>query len=1144
MLDVDTGLLALPPAPGQGTDVPATVSRMSEPQTPDRVRRPAARLVRRPGTAQEPRTWPDEVRVVFDDAPPSLRWRPWQVLGGPGTGKTSLLVDLAVHRIANGADPESVLILTHSRRAATAVREAITAGLLALGDGAVPRATREPLVRTVHSYAFAVLRLQASAHGNPPPRLITGAEQDAVLRELLRGDIDDGAWMWPERLRPALGMTGFAVELRDLMLRANERGLGPEDLVELGERRDRPEWVAAGRFAERYEQVMLLRGAVGLEAPEATAPALDAAELVGAALAAFATDPDLLASERGRIRHLLVDDAQHLDPQAAELVRVIGTGTRTSTVAGDPDQSVFGFRGADPSFLEGLGETDASRRVVLGVNHRAAPAVADLTDRVARRLPGLPPHRGVAEPRDRGVAEPCDRDVVEPGRVRVAVCSSQAKEAALVADTLRRAHLADEVPWSRMAIVVRSVPRVLAPLRRALLAAGVPMTTAASELPLARQHSVAALLLVLRAVASHGFGGEEALALLSGPVGGAEPVALRRLRRGLRRVELASGNDRDSAELLRLLLTEGDHTSDNAHLVRGLTDVEAAPLKKVLAVLRKARSAAERGGGLEDVLWEAWQATGLERRWAAASAWGGPIGAQADRDLDGVVALFDAAADYVDRLPRAQIAGFVDYLTEQEIPAAVRSRVAAETEAVTVVSAHSAAGREWDVVVVAGVQEGLWPSLRARGTLLGIEALIDAVSGADGGEDGTARLSRTAPLLADERRLFLVACSRARTSVLVTAVDSVGGDSELVRSRFVDELLAADDGDGTDPAEGFLDAVPEEVRTRVLALPALVAELRSVVCDPVIAEEEPERQQRAAEQLARLARAGVRGAHPDDWYGTADPSTADPLWDPDDDAVRLSPSTVEQLSTCPLRWMFERHGGSDGENSHAVTGTLVHTLVQALAGRIPPDRVDQALEKAWDSVDLGAEWYARRELERTRRMLDTFSTWLQGTRGELTEIGVEVKVDGILEPDSGDKPRVRLRGRIDRLERDADGRPVVIDVKTAKNPVSKDAARDHAQLAAYQVAAAAGAIEGVPAATPGGARLVFVAKPHNKEGATQRVQPPLDDEGLAQWREIIHEAAAATRGPQFVARVNDGCRHCPVLSSCPAHDAGRQVTGE
>ncbi|MEE2035415.1 ATP-dependent DNA helicase, partial [Rhodococcus chondri] len=915
-----------------------------------------------------------------------------------------------------------------------------------------------------------------------------------------------------------------------LMLRANERGLGPEDLIALGERRERPEWVAAGRFAQSYEQVMLLRGAVGLEAPEATAPALDAAELVGAALAAFATDTDLLAGERSRIRHLLVDDAQHLDPQAAHLVRVIGTGTRTSTIAGDPDQSVFTFRGADPGFLTGLAEQDPSRQVLLGTNHRAATEIAAVTDRIARRLPGLPPHRAAA----------ATTEETDPGRVRVSVQPSQAKEAALVADTLRRAHLVDGVPWSQMAVIVRSVPRVLAPLRRALLSAGVPMTTAASELPLARQHSVAGLLLVLRAVSARGFGTEEALALLSGPVGGAEPVALRRLRRGLRRVELAVDGNRDSAELLRLLLTEDD--DDTARLMRGLTDVEAAPLKRVLGVLRKARSAALRGGGLEDVLWEAWRATDLERRWVAASARGGPVGAQADRDLDAVVALFDAAADYVDRLPRAQIAGFVDYLTEQEIPGTVRSRAAAESEAVTVLSAHSAAGREWDVVVVAGVEEGLWPSLRARGTLLGIEALIDAVSGADGGDTGNTRLSRTAPLLADERRLFLVACSRARRSLLVTAVDSIGSDTELVRSRFVDELLGADLADD-EPQVPDPDALPDEVRTRVLALPALVAELRSVVCDPAVAEHEPERQRWAAAQLSRLARVGVKGAHPDQWYGTSDPSTSDSLWDPDDDAVRLSPSTIEQLVTCPLRWMFERHGGSDGENSHAVTGTLVHTLVQALAGRIPPERINQALEKAWDSVDLGSDWYARRELERTRKMLDTFSTWMQSTRSELTEVGVEVSVDGILEPRTDTEPRVRLRGRIDRLERDPDGRPVVIDVKTAKNPVTKDAARDHAQLAANQVAAAAGASDGQRASEPGGARLVFVAKPHTNEGATQRAQPPLDDEGLERWRTVIHEAATATRGPQFLARVNDGCRHCPVLSSCPAHDEGRQVTG-
>ena len=117
--------------------------------------------------------------------------------------------------------------------------------------------------------------------------------------------------------------------------------------------RARPEWVAAGQFAQAYEQIMLLRSAVGMAAPQATVPALGAAELVGAALEAFATDAELLAAERARIRLLLVDDAQHLDPQAARLVRVLAAGAELTVIAGDPNQSVFGYRGADPALLRG-----------------------------------------------------------------------------------------------------------------------------------------------------------------------------------------------------------------------------------------------------------------------------------------------------------------------------------------------------------------------------------------------------------------------------------------------------------------------------------------------------------------------------------------------------------------------------------------------------------------------------------------------------------------------------------------------------------------------------------------------------------------------------------------------------------------------
>jgi superfamily I DNA/RNA helicase len=184
-------------------------------------------------------------------------------MGGPGTGKTTLLTEVAACRIREGvADPERLLVLTSSRRAAELIRADI-ARQLATTDEWAPRTMREPLVRTVHSYAFSILRLQASSQGLPTPRLLSGPEQDVVVRELLAGDLDSGACEWPERLRPALAISGFAEELRDLLMRAAERGLGPEDLIELGRRKAREEWIAAGKFWRQYEEVTLLQGAGG-----------------------------------------------------------------------------------------------------------------------------------------------------------------------------------------------------------------------------------------------------------------------------------------------------------------------------------------------------------------------------------------------------------------------------------------------------------------------------------------------------------------------------------------------------------------------------------------------------------------------------------------------------------------------------------------------------------------------------------------------------------------------------------------------------------------------------------------------------------------------------------------------------------------
>ena len=663
----------------------------------------APSLVRRVRPPEPEPVWDAAAERVLAHAAGPLR-----IVGGPGTGKTTLLLTAVARRLAAGADPARTLVLVGSRRAAAELRERLVR--LGAGDGAT---SREALVRTVHSYAFGVLRLHAARHGDPPPRLLAGAEQDALVRDLLGGEVEGvvpGSG-WPERIEPALAVPGFAAELRELLLRAAERGLGPDELAEVGARHDVAEWAAAGRFFRCYEQVTLLRGAAGRGAPQATAPALDAAELVAAALDALAADPELLAAERERVRHLVVDDAQDLDPQQMELVGVLGRSAGTVLLAGDPDQAVLTFRGADPTGMQAV----QAETVVLTVDHRGAPAVRAAGAAIAARLAGAGEGRhrvGPPAPEPEGAVEPLE----DAGRVAVRVFTSAAQEAGWIADQLRRAHLIGGVPWSRMAVLARSARRALPALRRALLAAGVPIAAPPDELPLARQPAVVPLLMVLRyAVRPGELDADAATALLTSPLGSADPLRMRRLRRELLRlqaegVDLAgrapqaaaadppaagradaidAGADvlddgrrasaADSAAEALLAAAEAERVGSDPLLIEALREAAAgrpdpldalpanqtAPLRRVGALLAIAGDAARAGESAEEVLWRIWQACGLDRRWSDASARGGPVGAAADRDLDAVLALFDAAARFADRLPGADIATFTEYLAEQ-----------------------------------------------------------------------------------------------------------------------------------------------------------------------------------------------------------------------------------------------------------------------------------------------------------------------------------------------------------------------------------------------------------------------------------------------------------------------------------------------
>lgn len=1018
------------------------------------------------------------------------------MLAGPGTGKTSTIVESVVARVEAGADPESVLVLTFGRRAAGRLRERITERL--------GRTTTEPLARTFHSYAWGLLRRDAALRGERAPRLLTGPEQDALIRELLEGDIEGFGVRWPdpEQLQAP---RGFAAELRDLMLRVQERGIDPVGLDELGRLQQRADWRAAALFLQQYFDVLELRDAESLN----QGIGYDNALIIQEAVTLLRNDPELLDQERRARRHVYVDEYQETDPAQRELLRLLCGGGRFLVAVGDPDQSVFAFRGADPGgvytfvddFPTAAGEPAPT--VVLDTAHRAGPALQEAADRIATRLRGgnrqRAPHLGPETP-------PGLADAVEVVTVR-----SATQEAAYVAHRLRRAHLRDGVPWSRMAVLVRSAPRSAGTLRRGLVHAGVPVEIDTDELPLALQRGVAPLVRAL-GVALHPERLDDAAAvgLLTSPLGDADALSLRRLRQQLRLVASAGGDTRSSAELLPEALADP----------RDLIPIDAEwgrPARRVATVLTAVReAAAEPGATPEAVLWAAWEASGLGPRWEAESIRGGAEGADADSALDTAVALFDQAARFVDGLPGATPAMFLDYLEHLRIPADSIAPTGRRSEVVRILTAHAAKGLEWDVVAVAGVQEGLWPDLRPRGTVLGSEELVDVVAGRP-----PLLAGHLAQLLDEERRLFYVAVTRARRALLVTAVDTVDGEDAQQASRFLDEIDPPERPLVPRDAEGGREPL---VVPRQLTLPALVAELRRAVLDR---EGDPVRRRAAARQLARLAEAGVPGADPVEWWGFAPLSDAEALRGADE-LVAVSPSRVEAFQTCALRWLLETSGGGTTSAAQGI-GTVVHDVAaEVTAVRSVPDlrELSDRLNERWRRVDLTG-WYGRKQHERANQMVERLADWLARNPRQLVAVEREFSVE---------VGRATIRGRVDRLERDDEGRLVVVDLKTGQSKPPVDSIPTHPQLGVYQLAVEEGAFPEHGSAT-GGASLVHIGMPTVR--ASEQVQEP----PRGNWaRQLVRDVADGMSGSVFTATQNNYCRMCAVASSCPIQSG--QVTDE
>jgi superfamily I DNA/RNA helicase/RecB family exonuclease len=1040
-----------------------------------------------------------------DAAPPtrpdSLAGPVLRVLGAPGTGKTTTVIEIVADRVhRDGIAPGQCLVLTSSRTAAADLRERITAR--------IGGTTTEPLARTHQALGFGILRQAAALRGDASPRLLSGPEQDVILRELLAGHAsqEGKAPDWPAHMHAALATRGFRTELRDLLMRAVERGLGADGLATLGRVHDRPEWVAAAQVLAEYDEVTAL----------SRPGSYDPASILGAAadlLVSGAEDGEPVSALARDLRLIVVDDAQELTPAAARLLSVLRHPHIDLILLGDPDVAVQTFRGADPSILgtdhNGPGDGPTIR---LATSYRQPQALREVSLRVTRRI-------GVLAG---GTHRTLDH-IPEGGRAEVRLLRSTSQEAALVAAQLRAAHLMDGTPWSEMAVIVRGQGRT-GTLRRVLMAAGVPVAVPATEVPVRDEPAVRPLLALLEVALNVATGRpdpidiETAVDAVLSPIGGADSVGLRRLRRSLRRDELDSGGSRTSDTLL----AEGLVAPDTL----GMLGPEGAPARRVARAIAAGVGAARtvgparfaQGVTAESVLWAVWEATGLAESWRRVALGGGVSGARADRHLDAVVALFDAAARYVDRLPQMGPRGFLEHVRGQDVAGDTLVARAPSHDTVSLLTPAGAAGRQWRFVVIAGVQEGVWPDLRLRGSLLGSERLVDVLTGR-----GQSLRAAQAAVRYDETRLFLMAVSRASERLLVTAVRS---DDEQP-SVYLDIVDPPDESGHGDELRSFSE-VP-----RPVTLTGLVAELRrEVVAGAGVTDRHT-----AAGQLARLAAAGVGGADPSSWWALTPLSDDRPLR-AEGMSVSVSPSRIESYADCGLRWLLSACGGDGPSVGAANIGTLVHDIAAEL-GDADAATMRAEVDLRWGRLGLPPGWVSSRQRAEARTMVDRLARYFEeSAAGGWERVGAELDLRVELVDISG--RRALLKGRVDRLERQGNGALRVVDLKTGSGKPSRGDLLRHAQLGAYQVAVEHGAFadHGTVSA---GAALLQVGKAAGVKTTLQQ-QGPLSADGDPGWADaLVTETAEGMAGSNFVATVGTMCTFCAVRSSCPAQPEGRVI---
>lgn len=963
------------------------------------------------------------------------------IIGAPGTGKTSTLLAVALEAASAGIAPDNILLLTSNRHRAAKLRDQLSIGIGLPTSGA--------LAKTPTSWALEVVKLAI-----PEVQYLSGPEQDALLEAAIK-DLSKTADFSETFAIEALNAPYFRAEIRTFAELLHLHNTSPADLKKMSKAANPEikEWGIVAEILGQVEKATALRSS--------SKELLTSAEIIRAA-------STLLSN--GQVRSpklLLVDDLQDFPPIAVMLLAAAANQGARLIVALDPDVSTAAFRGGSSTVLQDLELQLGSALLssVLGKSHR-------MTENIAKAVNTVVSHIGTS-----GVESHRKVETRPGGRVFSTSQNSPTALGAAVAKFLFSRRVQGDVPWSEMAVITRNSLGQQEMAKR-LSSLGIPVS---SEAVIRSGHATSAanslLDFALLAFNQNDLTLGDLEQILEGSLADINSIDLRRLKSALLAEEFLGGGNRSADSLLLAAFNQsGGFTT--------LGSPEATKLQKLQALLLKAREIAPKSTA-EELIYYLLDKSGLLKRLTSRSELAGLVGAEAIRQLEAVNALIFDAKVFGEQNPNSPSDLFLRQRRNSRLNAdSLVGR--AQTMGVVVATAASVTGRSFDTVVVTGLEEGSWPNLRVRGSMLRISEFLDA-------KTGLQNIDRYRENIEDELRYFVLALSRASDHLLLATV----ADEEVAPSVFFEMLREQ----------------TEELPAEILAFPSgsrnLVAETRRRITSEIAAGNAPAESDLAMLQL--LVEANVPQAGFESWLGLLPISTEEPLFDPDA-PVQIFPSSIQNVLDNPRKW-FEKRFFANPSSFAMALGTIFHDALEQFPNG-PAAEIRASVESRWGELEFETEWQERTALKNTEALVSGISAYLDdraldGSRWVASEIAVKYT----------DKS-IAVFGKVDRVERMSDGTYRVIDLKTSGTKITSAELAKNAQLNAYQICFILGEHEGdfgEGSEKFSGSALLYPRIPSgsgkNKRPYFLAEQRRLSPDEITELLDTLHTVGDTMRGP-------------------------------